>query len=141
MFGRSLPAFLIAAVLCGVLGWAAETERFAWLYDHKVIVAKGEELVTGYGFGFAWRTPDGEFIPWVDDTIYQRVPAQAMVSTADPNSGPEAWLYSHGYELWQYGVTDDTINAWVPLEASGMSLLGLAALAGTAVAVNRRRPT
>jgi hypothetical protein len=141
VFGRSLPAFLIAAVLCGVLGWMAEAARFSWLFDHRVIAGEGERVVSGYSFGFAWRTPDGEFIPWVDDTIYQRVPPEARVSTEDPNSGPEAWLYAHGYELWQYGVTDDIVNAWVPLETSGMALLGLGALGGTALAVNRRRPT
>jgi hypothetical protein len=140
VFGRSLPAFLIAAVLCGVLGWTAETARFAWLFDHRVIVAQGDRLVTGYGFGFAWRSPNGEFFPW-DDTIDQRVPPEATVYTEDPNSGPEAWLAAHGYELWQYGVTDDIVNAWARLEVSAMSLLGLVALGGTAVAVNRRRPT
>jgi len=140
VFGRSLPAFLIAAVLCGMLAWASETARWDWLFDHRVIVAEGDQVVAEYGFGYAWRTPDGEFIPWVDETIYQRVPPEAMETTADPNSGPDAWLYAHGYELWQYGVTNETVNAWVPLEVSGMSLIGLVALGGTVVAVNRRRP-
>jgi hypothetical protein len=141
LFGRSLPAFLIAAVLCGVLGWAAETSRFAWLFDHRVIVAEGDYVRNEYGFGFAWRTPEGEIIPWVDDTIYQRVPPEAMETTADPNSGPEAWLYAHGYTLLQYGVTDEIVNSWVPMEVGGMSLIGLVGLGGAALAVNRRRPT
>jgi hypothetical protein len=140
VLGRSLPAFIIAAVLCGVLGWAAETTRFAWLFDHRIILGQGERIVNGYGFGFAWRTPEGEFIPWVDETIYQRVPPEAMETTSDPDSGPDAWLYAHGYELWQYGVTDEIVAAWVPLEVGAMSLIGVAGLAGTAVAVNRRRP-
>jgi hypothetical protein len=140
-FGRSLPAFLIAVVLCGALGFAAETARFTWLFDHKVIVEQGDRLMNGFGFGFAWRTPEGEFIPWVDETIYQRVPPEAMGYTEDPDSGPEAWLYAHGYELWQYGVTDEIVNGWVPLEVSAMSLIGLVGLGGSALAVNRRRPT
>jgi hypothetical protein len=141
LFGRSLPAFLVAAVALGVLGWAAETSRFAWLFDHKIIVAEGERLVSGFGFGFAWRTPEGEFIPWVDESIYQRVPPEAMKYTEDPDSGPEAWLDAHGYELWQYGVTDEIVNSWVPLEVGGMSLIGLVGVGGAALAVNRRRPT
>jgi hypothetical protein len=142
LIGRSMPAFLIAAVALGVLGWAAEDARFAWLFDHRVILAKGNAvLVSDYGFGYAWRTPEGEFIPWVDETIYQRVPPEAMETTADPDSGPEAWLYAHGYELWQYGVTAEIVNGWVPLEVGAMSLIGLVGIAGTAVAVNRRRPT
>ncbi len=141
-FGRSLPAFLIAAVLCGVLGWAAEESRFAWLVDHRVILAEGSVTkFQEWGFGYAWRTPEGEFIPWVDETIYQRVPPEYMETTEDPDSGPEAWLYAHGYELWRYGVTDETVHGWVPLEVSGMSLIGLVGLAATAVVVNRRRPT
>jgi hypothetical protein len=141
VFGRSLPAFLIAAVLCGVVGWAAETARFAWLFDHRVIIGQGEHVAAGYGFGFAWRTPDGRFIPWVDDAIYQLVPAEARETTADPNSGPEAWLYAHGYQLWQYGLTDEIVNDWVPLEVGAMCLIGLAGIGAAAVSVNRRRPT
>jgi hypothetical protein len=141
-FGRSLPAFLIAAVLCGVLGWAAEESRFAWLMEHRVVIAEGPvPNFQEWGFGYAWRTPEGEFIPWVDDVIYQRVPPEFMDATEDPDSGPEAWLYAHGYELWRYGVTDETVHAWVPLEVAAMSLIGLIGFGGTAVAVNRRRPT
>jgi hypothetical protein len=139
-FGRSLPAFLIAIVFCGVLGWAAEMSRYDWLYDHRVIVAEGQANITGYGFGYAWRTPEGEFIPLVDETIYQRVPPEAMEYTNDPDSGPDAWLYAHGYSLWQYGVTDEITNGWVPIEVGAMSLIGLVGIAGTAVIVNRRRP-
>lgn len=140
-FGRSLPAFLIGVVLCAVFGWTAETMRYEWLHDHRVIVAEGNQVIpNGYGFGYAWRTPEGEFIPYVDETIYERVPPEFREYTEDPDSGPESWLYDHGYELWQYGVTDEIINGWVPIEVGAMSLIGLGGIAGTAVIVNRRRP-
>jgi hypothetical protein len=141
MFGRSLPAFLIAAVLCVVLGWAAETARFSWLADHTVIIREGDHIVDDYSFGYAWRTPEGEIIPWVDEKIFERVPPEFMESTSDPDSGPEAWLRSHGYVLLQMGLTSEIVNGWVPLEVSAMALIGLVALGGTAVSVNRRRPT
>lgn len=146
LFGRSLPAFLIAAVLLGVLGWAAETTRFDWLRA-RTVVMDHENYLSGYGFGYAWRTPEGELIRWIDDTIYQRVPPEAMEQTEDPDcsesycSGPEAWLLAHGYELLPMGVTDEIVAGWVPIEVGAMSLIGLAALGGTAIAVNRRRPT
>lgn len=140
VFGRSLPAFLIAAVLCAVLGWAAESTRFEWL-QARTVVMEEENYASGYGFGYAWRTPEGELIRWVDETIYQRVPPEAMEQTEDPDSGPEAWLLAHGYELLPMGVTDEIANGWVPLEVAGMTLIGLVGLGGTAVAVNRRRPT
>jgi hypothetical protein len=141
VFGRSLPAFLIVAVALGVLGWAAETSRFAWLSDHTVIVGEGDQVVNDYSFGYAWRTPEGEIIPWVDDTIYQRVPPEAMESTGGPDSGAEVWLKANGYVLLQRGVTNEIVNGWVPLEVAGMSLIGMLAIGATAVAVNRRRPT
>ena len=140
-FGRSLPAFLVGAICCGVLGWVAETSRFDWLMQHREIIAEGPvPNFQEWGFGYAWRTPEGEFIPWIDDTIYQRVPPEFLEPTEDPDSGPEAWLYAHGYELWRYGVTDETVDAWVPIEVGSMSLIGLVGIAGTAVMVNRRRP-
>ena len=142
LFGRSLPAFLIAAVLLGVLGWAAETTRFAWLFDHRVVIGSGDApLHSGYGFGFAWRGPDGVITPWTDEALGGIVPPEAQQYTEDPDSGPEAWLRTHGYEFLSLGVTAEIANGWVPLEVGAMSLIGLVAIGGAAVAVNRRRPT
>ena len=142
LFGRSLSAFLIAAVLLGVLGWAAETTRFEWLQARSVVMDRVDRVsLTGYGFGYAWRTPEGELIRWIDESIYARVPPEAMEQTEDPDSGPDAWLLAHGYELLPLGITPEIANNWVPLEVGGMSLIGLAAIGATIVSVNRRRPT
>ena len=140
VFGRSLPAFLIAAVLCTVLGWAAETSRFEWLSARAVPISE-HDYRTGYSFGYFWRTPQGELIPWIDDTIYSRVPPEAMEQTENPDSGPEYWLETHGYSLVPRGITQEIANSWVPIEVGAMSLFGLAAIGGTALVVNRRRPT
>jgi hypothetical protein len=138
--GRSLPAFLIAAVLCAVVGWAAEDARFGWLRDRAIPISQETWYRAHYSFGYFWRTPEGELIPWVDDTIYSRVPPGAMEQTEDPDSGPEHWLETHGYSLVPRGVTREIINGWVPIEVGAMSLIGLVGIAGTAVIVNRRRP-
>lgn len=141
VFGRSLPAFLIAVVCCGVLGWAAETYRYSWLFDRRVVIGDGDgPFQSGYSFGYAWRSPDGKITPW-DESIYLLVPPEAQEQTEDPDSGPEAWLRAHGYAFLRLGVTDEIVNGWVPLEAAAMSLIGLAGIGGTAVVVNRRRPT
>jgi hypothetical protein len=141
LFGRSLPAFLIGVVLCGVLGWVAESARYDWLFERRVVIGDGDApLLTSYSFGYAWRTPAGEIIPW-DDRIYELVPPEAHESTEDPDSGPEAWLRAHGYTFLRLGVTDQIVNGWVPLDVAGMSLIGLAGIGGAAVVVNRRRPT
>ena len=140
VFGRSLPAFLIAVVLCGVLGWAAETTRYEWLQARAIPIAE-HDYRDNYSFGYFWRTPAGELIPWVDDAIYSRVPPDAMEQTEDPQSGPEYWLESHGYSLVPRGVTAEIVNGWVPLEVGAMSLLGIVALGGTALVVSRRRPS
>jgi hypothetical protein len=137
--GRSLPAFLVAFVLCGVLAWAAEAARFDWLFAHRVVIGD-YDYMGDYGFGFAWRAPDGKLIPY-DERIYQLVPPEAMEQTEDPDSGPEAWLAAHGYVMLQLGVTPEIVAGWVPIEVSAMSLIGLAGIGGTAVAVNRRRPS
>lgn len=142
LLGRSLPAFLIAAVALGVLGWAAETARFAWLFDHRVVIGSGDAPInSGYSFGYAWRSPAGEIAPWSDETMSRLVPPEAQVYTEDPDAGPEAWLRAHGYEFLMLGVTDEIVTGWVPLELAGMSLIGLVGIGGTAFAVNRRRPT
>ena len=140
-FGRSLPAFLIGVLLCGLLGWVAESARYDWLFDRRVLIGSGDAPIhSGYGFGFAWRTPDGGIVPW-DDRIYELVPPEAQEYTEDPDSGPEAWLRANGYEFLMLGVTEEIVGGWVPLDVAGMSLIGLAGIGGTAVVVNRRRPT
>lgn len=142
VFGRSLPAFLIAAVLSGVLGWVAETARYEWLFDRRVVIGSGDAPITsGYSFGYSWRSPSGEIIPWTEESMAGLVPPEAQVNSEDPDSGPESWLRTHGYEFVMLGVTDEIVAAWVPLEVSAMSLIGALGIGGAMVAVNRRRPT
>jgi hypothetical protein len=139
-FGRSLPAFLIGAILCAGLGSVAENARFDWLRDRAIPISQETWYRAHYSFGYFWRTPEGELIPWVDATISSHVPPEAMEQTEDPDSGPEHWLETHGYSLVPRGVTREIINGWVPIEVGAMSLIGLVGIAGTAVIVNRRRP-
>ena len=142
LFGRSLPAFLIGVVLCGVLGFVAESTRYEWLFDRRVVIGSGDSpILSGYSFGYAWRGPDGVITPWTEESMQGLVPPEAQEYNEDPDSGPEAWLRAHGYEFLMLGVTDEIIDGWVPLEVSAMSLIGLVGVGGTAVAVNRRRPT
>ncbi len=139
--GRSLPAFLVGVVLCAVLAFTAEPIRIGWLQARAVPI--DYIIANGYSFGFVWRTPDGSLVPYGrdDDWIYALVPPEHRVSTEDPDSGPEEWLFDHGYEMVQLGVPDDVARGWIPIEVAGMSLIGLGAIGAALVAVNRRRPT
>lgn len=137
--GRSLPAFLIAAVLAGALAAAADPIRIDWLFARRVPL--GYEATYGYGFGYAWRAPDGTFTPWDAHTYDRLIPPGAVDSPNNEDQPYEDWLLTHGYELIQLGVPDDVARAWIPIETVGMSMIGLAAIGGATLVVNRRRPT
>lgn len=134
--GRSLPAFLIGMVLCAVLAYVADPPRIGWLNARKVPVE--QQVINGYSFGFAWRAPDGTLTPYDGDTCARLVPPGEGAS--DPDQGCEGWLDAHGYEMVQLDITDEVAVGWVPIEFTGMSLIGLGAIGAATVAVNRRRP-
>lgn len=137
--GRSLPAFLIAAVLSGALAAAADPIRIDWLFARREPL--GYEATYGYGFGYAWRAPDGTLTPWDEHTYERLIPPGAVDSPYNEDQAYEDWLLTHGYELIQLGVPDEVARGWIPIETVGMSMIGLAAIGGAAFVVNRRRPT
>lgn len=139
--GRSLPAFLIAAVLSTALAAVADPIRVDWLFARRVPL--GYDATYGYGFGYAWRAPDGTYTPWDEHTYERLIPPSELEQIAD-DLGEEPymeWLVDHGYEQVQLGVPDEVARGWIPIETVGMSLIGLAGIGATVVVVNRRRPT
>lgn len=138
--GRSLPAFLIAAVLSTALAVAADPIRVDWLFARRVPL--GYDATYGYGFGYAWRLPDGTWTPHTEETVARLVPAGAVAGSPNENqSGYEEWLAAHGYEFVQLGVPDDVARGWIPIETMGMSMIALGGIGAAALVVNRRRPT
>jgi hypothetical protein len=116
-------------VLCGVLAGVAEPLRLGWLDSHKTVI--GQIQGSGYSFGVLLRAPDGTLL-----TFEQ---AFALVPTGVQD--PDLWLYGHGCEEVQLGVTDEVTRSWTPYEVTGLSFIGLGAITATGFVVNRRRPT
>jgi hypothetical protein len=138
--GRSLPAFIVGMVLCVALAFVAEPVRLGWLDARKVPI--DHVISNGYSFGFAWRAPDGTLTPYNQDAFARLVPAGAVVGSPNGEQDAfEAWLYDHGDQLLQLGVPDEVARGWLPIEFTGMSLIGLGAIGAAAIVVNRRRPT
>ena len=129
--GRTLPAFALGLVVCVGLAAAAEPMRIAWLDGQKTIVG-APSATYAYSFGVVLRAPNGTLYPLDGEVAASLAPA----GVADP----EGWLYDHGYDQVQFAVTDEAARGWIPYETAAWTALGIAAIAASAVAINRRRP-
>lgn len=135
--GRTLPAFIIAAVLSAVLvGVGAAGSRAWWVTAQPHVVV---EFADTQGEGFdgimfeqVWRTPDGNLIS--ENDVYTLVPA-------DRSDDAYEWLIGARYQPVQLGITAETAQRWEPLEIAGTVLIGLVFVLGTVVIVDRRRPS
>jgi hypothetical protein len=136
--GRTLPAFVLAAVLSLVLVGIGGTGGRAWWVNAqpRVVFDQGEgndgREFDGILFEQVWRTPDGNLIS--ENDVYTLVPADRLDDAYD-------WLISEGYRPVQLGITAETARGWEPLEIAGTVLIGLVFVLGTVVIVDRRRPT
>lgn len=130
IIGRSLPAFIVGLVVCFWLASAAEPARITWLAERKTIV--GDVVAYRYSFGVLLRAPDGTLYPLDNDV------EAALAPSGEPE--PETWLYDHGYTLVQLAVTDEAARGWIPYETAAWTAMGVAALAASALVIDRRRP-
>jgi hypothetical protein len=139
LVGRSLPAFVLGAVLSLQLVSGVGVVRDAWLAgQHPVVIDNAPTVVTT---GWAWRTPEGTQIS--DQAAKALVPAEVskLDSGQDQAVHSIGWLEDHGYRLLALGVTDEMALGWAPYDALLFSLVGMASFAGAIILVNRRRPT
>jgi hypothetical protein len=136
--GRTLPAFILGAVLSVLLLGIGGTGARAWWVNAQphVVVDQGEgndgRGFDGITFEQVWRAPDGNFIS--ENDVYTLVPADRSDDAYD-------WLIGAGYQPVQLGITAETARGWEPLEIAGTVLIGLVCVLGTVVIVERRRPT
>jgi hypothetical protein len=148
LLGRTLPAVVLGAVLCGGLVWATGSLRDTWLANlDPVPIAHISEPTGEYSVepgtistGWAWITPDGGQL--TNDEGLALVPAD--VAATDPEEEPVhsmEWLEEHGYQLLPVGVTDEMALGWAPYDGLIFGLVGVASLAATLVVVNRRSPS
>jgi len=133
VIGRSLPALIVAAVLCvGLLlleGMAVEGWHQA---NYEVIdsTAANNGTFDGIYGASGWRTPDGQSIG--DEAAFQQVPT----GTGDPNQ----WLIDHGYTMLTLGIPATKAGELAALETAGFLAVALVVGLAAIPVVDRRRP-
>jgi hypothetical protein len=130
--GRTLPAFIVGAVLSFVLISTAGSAPWQWASSQPRVLLTGAEANSGIQFEQKWRAPDG--------TIISDEAAVALPAAENPDDYNQ-WLIDHGYQMVTFGITAETARGWEPIEMAGFAALGLVLVLGTLVVVDRRRPT
>jgi hypothetical protein len=130
--GRTLPAFIVGAVLSFMLVSTAASAPYQWARTQPAVVLAGTEREEGIQFEDRWRAPDGRLL--TDDEVRGLAPPEA-------SEDPYAWLGENGYEVVALGITAETARGWEPIETAGFAGLGAVLLLGTVFVVDRRRPT
>lgn len=136
LLGRTLPAFIVGALLSILLVMGAGIAGNAWLDTQKTVIpvdpSTGQPADRpGLTFGQGWLTPEGLQIG--DEEAFARVPSG--------ESDAYAWLQHQGYKQFIAGVSEEVAMGWAPYEAFGFGLVGVASLGAGIVVVNRRRPS
>jgi hypothetical protein len=134
VIGRSLPALIVAAVLCVLLLVLEGMATQAWYQANYEVIADPTALSNGtfdgiYG-GIAWRTPDGQSIG--QEAVFQQVPS----GVDDPNQ----WLLDHGYTMVTLGIPSTRADELAALQTAGFLAVGLVVGLITIPVVDRRRP-
>jgi hypothetical protein len=138
IIGRTLPAFVLGALLSLVLVAVGSTGARAWWVNAQPRVEISARSVEeaqpfdGILFDQAWRAPDGSLVTMRD--------ADALVP-AEGADDPYTWLIGQGYQVVEFGITGETAREWEPLEIAGTVGIGLALTLGAVLVVDRRRPT
>lgn len=139
VIGRSLPAFVVGALASVLVLTAVGNAHDAWLRDQPTAVIEFTEVGTmrtpAEVTGTAWRSPIGELI--------SADAAEALVPTVSvqPGHPPDEWLIEHGYQQVELGITAAQALGWVPIDIAAFTAVGLLALVGSALVVDRRRPS
>ena len=133
--GRTLPAFIVGALVSLVLVANASTISYTWLESQKAVVAfvssREAGNWNGWTYGSAWLAPDGTQLS--DEGGFALVPPGEL--------DPQAWLLDRGYRWVIIGVTEEAAMGWGRYDALIFSLVGVLSLAASIVVVDRRRPT
>jgi hypothetical protein len=140
IIGRSLPAALIAVVLCFVLYTGAQIAQSAWLQseakNHVTTSTDNPETLYPGGTYFAqgWIGPDG-------DVIFD---AQVAAALAPAGVDPYEWLTygpaNGGLKVVQLGVPGSAYPTWAALETIAFGAIAIAAISLAFPIVSRRRP-
>jgi len=147
LLGRTLPAFVVGALLSVAVATAVGVARDGWLRELEPVVIMDESATRAdviirprtLQTGWAWLRPDGSQMS--NDDALALVPVD--VAEHDDPVQPIAsmqWLEERGYALVPLGVTDERALDWTQYDALAFGLVGLGSIGGAVVVVNRRRP-
>jgi hypothetical protein len=133
--GRTLPAFIVGALVSLILVSSVSAMSSAWLDSQKAVIpdvsSQDPGTWAGIQMGSLWLAPDGTKI--TDDAAF------ALVPSAEPD--PYAWLHGQGYRDVLVGVPQDVAMGWATYDVLIFGLIGAASLGGAMLVVDRRRPT
>lgn len=135
--GRSLPGFVVGAILTAVVLFGVGVANERWLaIQEPVVIDASTDITTGW----AWLTPDGATIADVDAMgVVPTAVSELDSQQVQPVHSME-WLEDHGYELIAMGVTEEVALGWTAYDALAFGLVGSISIAAAIVVVNRRRP-
>jgi hypothetical protein len=131
--GRTLPALLLALVVCAVILFVTFTARQAWMEANKVeLDGRNGYVAGGVVFGRQMFI-DAAGAVLTTEEAYARVPPGLTDEEAYP------WIAANMREVY-FGVPASAVPAWERLEVIGLGAASALLLAGTFVVVDRRRP-
>jgi hypothetical protein len=149
LLGRTLPAFIFGLALSVAILFALGQAQQAWLASLPPHVLGQPDPVTGEQIGlegsvttaWGWIAPDGRLLSMAEARVIATEAGVPPPAPDDPQDGAAAeWLEGHGYQGVQMGVTDADALGWAAFDAETFALVGLVAVGGAFVLVNRRRP-
>ncbi|HEY3523401.1 MAG TPA: hypothetical protein VGK63_06830, partial [Candidatus Limnocylindrales bacterium] len=132
--GRTLPAFIVAALAALVAVMLVSGVQTGWFRSHaELVVPTSDEASAFEGIRYeqVWVGPDGSQIN--DADVFTSVPTK-------PAENPFDRLIEQGYRQGFIAVPLDVALGWVPYDVAIFSGLGVAGAAAAAFVVTRRRP-
>jgi hypothetical protein len=150
LLGRTLPAFVLGLALSIAMLFALGQAQQAWqasLPPHplgQTDPGTGEQtdLAGSVTTAWGWIAPDGQVL---SQSEARQIATAAGVAPPDPDDVQDTpaalWLSEHGYEGVQMGVTDEDAMGWATYDGLAFGAVGLIAVGGAFVLVNRRRPS
>jgi hypothetical protein len=132
--GRSLPALIVAALVCVVLLMFDGMAQNAWYQANFEVIADTATVNNGsfdgiYG-DYGWLAPDGRFVG--EEAAFLQVP------TGTPDAGQ--WLLDNEWKTAVLGVPSSKAGQLATLDALGFAVLALIVGLATVPVVDRRRP-
>lgn len=139
LLGRSLPAFVLAAILCGTVVFVLGQARDRWM-EALPSDPIPTEVTSSIATGWAYRAPSGAVIS--TEEAWAQVPPEVAAADAGQVQpvNTDVWLEANGFELVSLGVSHEATLEWAKFDMLAFGVITLGALGTTVLSINRRRP-